>query len=83
MSICNCDVTDELCILDQPGISIPEPSISLPELEKILHQGDWRVQGLEWCNKDDDCHRLARGARLVMEDIRFALEELLKERENG
>jgi hypothetical protein len=48
-------------------------------LKRILHEaierGRWRGQELAWCNKDDDCHKLAEGVDLAMGDIYSYLAE--------
>ena len=42
-------------------------------LRAALEEGRRRVADLRDCNKDDDCHVMAKGAALVIEDIEYAL----------
>ncbi len=42
-------------------------------LRAALEEGRRRAADLRDCNKDDDCHVMAKGAALVIEDIEYAL----------
>ena len=41
----------------------------LKRYEGALLRGKYRYQDLLWCNKDDDCHIMAEGAALALDDI--------------
>ena len=46
---------------------------------KAMWEGQNRANDLRWCNKKDKCHTMAKGADLVLEDMK----EIFKEAGHG